>query len=130
MSTTKAVLLPIRQVVNGKKEVYLEDRNGARYEVTKDTNQRQTFFDALNRGGYVQLSLVEGEMKYSSRKLEKKDFVQFKDFPELNALRTMGPDPDDDLIRTRDHGHLRIDHHQMPFLFEQSCTHDLPSFFT
>jgi len=99
MNTTTAVLLPGRKVINGKKEVYLEDRNGAHYEVTKNTNQRQTFFDALNRGGYVQVTVEEGELKYSSRKLEKKDFVQFKDFPELNALRTMGPDPDDDTIK-------------------------------
>ena len=98
-STTTAVLLPTRHVINGKKSVYLEDKNGARYEVTKNATERQKFFDALNRGSYVEVNLVDGELKYSSKRLAKKDFVQFKGFAELNAIRVMGPDPDDDNVK-------------------------------
>lgn len=95
----KAVLKPVRQIINGTKEVWLEDKNGARYEVTHYPKERQKFFDALNRNSYVEVTEEDGELKYSSKKLEKKDFVQFKNFPELNALRTMGPDPDKDEVK-------------------------------
>jgi len=95
----KAILRPVRNTVNGKKEVWLEDRNGARYSVSKEANERQKFFDALNRNSYVEVVLVDSSLKYSSKKLNKSEFVQFKGFPELKALKIEGPDPDVEVVK-------------------------------
>jgi len=91
----KAILKPFRNETTGSKKIWLEDRNGAKYSVLNDANNRQHFYTALGRNSFLEVSLSkEGELKYSSRKLGKGDFTQYKDFPELKAVKTEGPDPD------------------------------------
>ena len=90
----RALLKPRREVINGKKLSWLEDRNGARYSVSSESKERTKFSNALGCGNYLEVVMKDEELTYSSKKINKAEFVQFRDFPELKALKTEGPDPD------------------------------------
>jgi len=100
----KAILKPVKTMTEGKKDHWLEDRNGAKYKVVEG-KQRQKFFDAITRNVYVEVTVVNGEITYASKKITPSAFKQFKNFPELEALRYEGPDPNNTVVKpnaTRD----------------------------
>jgi nitric oxide reductase NorQ protein len=94
--TQTAILKPMKAVVNGKNKMWLEDFNGAKYKVLEDPAMKQRMNNAMVRDALMEVTLVDGTLTYTSRARNKVNFVQFKDFPELNALRESGPNPDVD----------------------------------
>jgi len=90
-----AILQPKREVINGKKETWLEDFNGAKYSVLPELKGRVA--NALVRDAFIEVSVMDGSMNYTGRAKSKVQFRQYKDFPELEAMRESGPDPKTDV---------------------------------